>query len=278
MKRMSVCLAAAMGSIGMMACGLETVNAKQELNLAAYATPAASHVSGHETLGAINDGFEPKGAGDHDHGCYGNWPRSGTQWVDYEWERPITTARIDVYWWDDGQGVRLPAGARLLAWDGAAFAPVAEVGVAEGRYNTATFPEITTTRLRLEMDGREKFSTGIIEWKVYDSGNSPKFAPSVEAGVDCIVLPSVRAHLAGRIKGPADSMAWSQDSGPGAVSFSDVAAAATTAEFPSAGTYRLRLAARNGECEASDTLTATTRPPRSSAAWASCSIGISAPR
>ena len=31
-----------------------------------------------------------------------------------------------MYWWDDNRGVRLPAAARLLYWDGETFQPVAE--------------------------------------------------------------------------------------------------------------------------------------------------------
>jgi len=233
---------------------------KRMPNLAPYATPATSFVSGHETLGAISDGYEPRSVADHDHGCYGNWPRTGTQWVQYEWDRPITTAKSDVYWWDDARGVRLPVGARLLAWDGKAFARLGDVGIAGGQYNTVSFPETTTTRLRLEMDGRETFSTGIIEWKVYDSGKSPKFAPRVSAGASCVVLPTVRAYLRGTVNGAADAIAWNQGSGPGAVSFADAAAAVTTATFTAPGTYRLQLTARNGDRVAADTLTVRVDP------------------
>ena len=95
-----------------------------EINLAPMARPSTSFVSGHETLGAINDGYGPAGVDDHRHGCYGNWPQTGTQWVQYEWDQPISTARIDVYWWDDNRGVRLPTACRLMYWDGQAFAPV----------------------------------------------------------------------------------------------------------------------------------------------------------
>ena len=64
-----------------------------ELNLALFATPATSYVSGHETLDAINDGFEPRNVGDHSHGAYGNWPKTGTQWVQYDWSQPVSTRR-----------------------------------------------------------------------------------------------------------------------------------------------------------------------------------------
>ncbi|HSV13286.1 MAG TPA: hypothetical protein VLI90_03455, partial [Tepidisphaeraceae bacterium] len=107
-------------------------------NLAPVATPSSSFVSGHESLATINDGFEPRNSGDHRHGCYGNWPEHGTQWIQYEWSQPISTDGVDVYWWDDHQGVRLPKAARVLYWNGSAFVPVsAMLGVEHDRYNSA---------------------------------------------------------------------------------------------------------------------------------------------
>ena len=101
-----------------------TAEVRAEDNLAPWAAASTSFVSGHESLAAINDGFEPGGVNDHRHGAYGNWPQTGTQWVQYEWSRPISTAKIDVYWLDDARGVRLPKACRLLYWDGNAFVPV----------------------------------------------------------------------------------------------------------------------------------------------------------
>ena len=43
------------------------------VNLAVAATPSTSYVSGHETLGAINDGFNPRNSNDRRRGQYGNW-------------------------------------------------------------------------------------------------------------------------------------------------------------------------------------------------------------
>ena len=185
---------------------------------------------------------------DHSHGAYGNWPRTGTQWVELTWSHPIATRKIDVYWWDDNQGVRLPRACRLLYWDGSRFVPVraaAGLGVAGGRYNTTTFAEVTSKKLRLEFDGNGQFSTGIIEWKVYDSGKSPAFAPRLTAGPDrSLVLPA-KTYLNARIKGVAQSIAWSKASGPGTVTFADPHALRTTAEFFLPGDYVLNLAAAN---------------------------------
>ena len=88
---------------------------------------------------AINDGFKLANSNDKRYGAYGNWPRKGTQWVQYEWSKPVHVDSIDVYWFDDRAGVRLPKAARLLYWDGKAFVPVKNpvgLGVEGNKYNT----------------------------------------------------------------------------------------------------------------------------------------------
>src|SRR5512141_491975 len=112
-------------------------------NLALVATPITSFVSGHETITALNDGFTPRHSDDKSHGAYGNWPRSGAQWVQYDWTQPISIRRMDAYWFDDHRGVRLPTACRLKYWNGSEFIPVpgAEgLGLAANKFNTTTFP------------------------------------------------------------------------------------------------------------------------------------------
>jgi DUF1680 family protein len=244
--------------------------AQEPFNLACVAKPSTSFVSGHESLGALNDGFDPVAANDHSHGAYGNWPQTGTQWVQYEWSQPISTRRVDVYWWDDSQGVRRPKACRLLYWNGGAFVPVggaSGLGVDGERYNTTTFDEVTTPRLRLEFDGSGKFSTGIIEWKVYDSGKSPAFPPVVSAGVDRMVVTGGRTWLAGVIKqfksDGGNDVVWSKASGPGEVVFADAHSPETTATFSSPGEYVLRLTAGKGALAAGSSLKATVMNPPS---------------
>ena len=151
-------------------------------NVALAAKPSTSFVSGHETLEAINDGINPANSGDKQYGAYGNWAHTGTHWVQYEWSKPINCAKIDVYWFDDGAGIRVPKASRLLYWDGSAFVPVKNpvgLGVEGNQYNTTTFEAITTSKLKLEFDSGAA-STGILEFKVYDAGESPKFPPVVK--------------------------------------------------------------------------------------------------
>jgi len=231
------------------------------VNLALAATPSASYVSGDTSVGALNDGNAPENSLERGPGSYGNWPRTGTQWVQYDWSQPISTRQVEVYWWDDHQGVRLPKACRLLYWNGQAFVPVghpAGLGVAGDQFNVTTFDEVQTTRLRLEMDGSEQFSTGLLEWRVNDSGKSPDFPPTVVAGVDRTVILAGKTYLSGRVRylkpaQPADNL-WTKVSGPGEVTFADAHAPVTTATFSAPGNYVLQLTAGSGALTTHSTL------------------------
>ncbi len=236
------------------------------VNLAAVAQPSSSYVSGDTRNTALNDGYDPRSSRDNRRGgSYGNWPRRGTQWVQYDWSRPISTNKIDVYWWADGQGVNVPKACRLLRWDGNAFVPVANpsgLGVARNQYNTTTFDEIVTSKLRLEIDSNDTFSTGVLEWKVYDTGKSPEFPPQVMAGIDRCVVLGGKTYLNGTVKtlagkgAASPAVAWSKESGPGEVTFADAGEPTTTATFSAVGDYVLKLTAGKAPLSASATLAA----------------------
>ncbi len=241
--------------------------ADEEVNLALVATPSASYVSGDTSVKALNDGHLPENSLERGPGSYGNWPRTGTQWVQYDWNQPISTKQIEVYWWDDHQGVRLPKACRLLYWDGKQFTPVANpsgLGVAGDRFNTTTFDEVQTSKFRLEMDGSGDFSTGLLQWRVVDSGKSPEFPPTVVAGVDRDVVLGGKTFLSGNVRTlkPAKTdVIWSKVTGPGDVTFADPHTAATTATFSAPGDYTLKLTAGSGALSASSTLTVKAENP-----------------
>ena len=232
------------------------------INLAVVAAPAGSYVSGDTGLAALNDGNAPRSSRDNRRGSYGNWPRTGTQWVEYDWSQPICTKQIEVYWWDDQQGVRLPKACRVKFWDGNSFIEITNtsgLGVAGDKFNVTTFAEVTTTtKLKLEMDGSENFSTGILEWRVLDSGKTPEFPPKVRAGVDRDVMLDGKTYLSGTVKflksGSAAKVSWSEESGPGKVKFADAHTNVTTAMFSKPGDYVLKLTAGAGKSGASSTL------------------------
>lgn len=195
--------------------------------------------------------------------------RSGLQWVEYTWARPISTGKIEVYWFDDQRGVRLPKACRLKYWDGAAWSDVKNVqglGLVANRFNATTFDPVTTTRLRLEMDSNEKFSTGILEWRVLDDGRSPNFAPTVSAGVDRAVVLGGKTYLTGTVHDDGKPRAtpkigWCKLSGPGEVAFADSAAMETTAQFTVPGQYVLRLSANDGQFEGTSDVHVAVEPP-----------------
>lgn len=271
-SKILVCLAAAVVAWAAPLPAAEPA-AAPAANVAVVAKTATSFVSGHETLQALNNGHTPAHSNDKSHGAYGNWPMKGTHWVEYEWPQPISTAKVDVYWFDDHQGVRLPKACRLKYWDGRALVPVENatgLGLAPNRFNTTTFTEVLTSRLRLEIDSNGGFSTGVLQWRVYDSGQSPNFAPVVTAGPDRTVLLPARTHLHAAVRDDGKvkalpTVTWSRDSGPGDVTFEDAHAAATTAKFSKAGDYRLRLTADDGQLSGSDTLQVTVLVPPSRA-------------
>lgn len=248
-----------------------------KMNLALVATPSTSYVSGHETLSAVNDGFTPSHSNDKRHGAYGNWPRTGTQWIQYEWSQPISTDSIEVYWFDDNRGVRLPAQCRLLYWNGNSFVPVPNskgLGCEANKFNITTFDEITTTKLRLEMDGRENFSTGILEWRVIDSGKSPNFPPKVIAGQERVVMLGGKTYLDASVlddgkPNPEPLVKWTKLSGKGSVKFQNDASLSTTAEFTKVGEYKLQLTADDGSSKGSDTVDVIVKemPPKESLVW-----------
>ncbi|HEY9509637.1 MAG TPA: beta-L-arabinofuranosidase domain-containing protein, partial [Verrucomicrobiae bacterium] len=242
-----------------------------EVNLAVVAKPSASFNSGDTSVDALNDGNSPRSSRDARRGSYGNWPRTGTEWVQYEWPQPISTKQVEVYWWIDGQGVGAPKACRLLYWDGGKFTPVSNakgLGVAGNIFNATTFDEVRTTKLKLEIDSDGTLSTGILEWKVYDSGHSPDFPPSVAAGIDRTVILGGKTYLSGSVKtlrpktAASQNVAWSKVSGPGEVNFANAHAVETTATFSQAGDYVLKLTAGEGELSDAATLkVAVDNPP-----------------
>ena len=67
------------------------------INLAVVATPTSSFVSGDTSVTALNNNVTPRNSRSNQRGSYGNWPRTGTEWVQYEWTKPVSTKQVDVY-------------------------------------------------------------------------------------------------------------------------------------------------------------------------------------
>ena len=191
------------------------------VNLAVAAAPSSSFVSSDTTVAALNSDATPRSSRDNRRGSYGNWPRTGTEWVQYEWAQPISTKQMDVYWWADGQGVGAPKACRLLYWDGKDFVPVAHadgLGVA-GKVQHHDVRRSHHDEAAAGNGFRRRAFHRHLSWKVYDSGKSPDFPPTVAAGVDREVVVGGKTYLSGIVEiSKADGKAtvvWSKASGPG---------------------------------------------------------------
>jgi hypothetical protein len=233
---------------------LAAVTNNVTVNLAKVATASASYTSGDSKLTALNDGFDPGNSRDQRHGTYGNWPHTDPQWVQYEWSKPVTTNRVEIYWWMDGEGVAAPASYQVTYWNGSEFVPVSNakgLGTDPNGFNSTRFDEVKTDKLRLEISSDGTHSTGLLEWKVYSSGPVPLFPPIVVAGVDRAVVLGGKTYLSGSadwlVPAAGQRLRWSKTSGPGHVVFADSTAADTTATFSEPGEYVLEIAASDGK-------------------------------
>jgi uncharacterized protein len=234
-----------------------------ELNLAKVALPSSLIMLSENKIGSLNDGFTPASSRDRKNGSYvirrGFEGDNRAQWVQYDWTKPVSINRIDVYWAIDpprpngppGSGfgrTAAPASYRILYWNGSDFVPVSNaqgLGLAGDTFNTTSFDEVKTDKLRLEVVPDEMHAAGIIEWKVYGSGPAPSLPPVVDAGIDRSVVIGGKTYLAGKAIWlqdlPGNTAHWIKESGPGTVVFVDAAAPVTTATFSEPGDYVLKL-------------------------------------
>lgn len=135
-------------------------------DVALGATPSASYTSPWENVTAINDGIYPPSSNDSQNLRWGDWPQGGAQWVELDWNAPMTTNGSALYFLDDGGGVRLPASWTVQYWDGTAFVDVPNAAVspiADNTFNQVTYDPVTTTKLRIALQSGTG-SVGVLEW------------------------------------------------------------------------------------------------------------------
>jgi len=140
--------------------------------IASSSTASSTRTNWQFIVNAINDQHEPKSSGDRLKKHFDWWPAKGTnQWVQYDFAKPARVSAVEVYWFDDtGIGeCRLPKSWRLLYRENAEWKPVRDAGdygcKGDG-YNRTTFDAVETDGLRLDVQLPEKFSSGLLQWKV----------------------------------------------------------------------------------------------------------------
>lgn len=246
-----------------------------DTNIAPLGSASTSFCSSWESITALNDGYDPASSSDRDHAVYGNWDTAGaTQWVQYDFSSNYTISKCDVYWFADGEGIDVPASCTIQYWNGTAWVNVRNpvgLGVAANKYNTTTFTEVTTNKIRLNMTAKTNYWTGILEWKVWGS-SATNTAPVVSAGTaKTFTLPSnITLDGTASDDGKPNNIlttTWSLQSGPGTTSIANPSALNTTATVTVAGTYVFKLTASDTSLSSSDTVTMVVNPAGSSGSY-----------
>lgn len=142
----------------------------EKVNIAPNAKVTTSFCSDWEKVSALNDGFEPSNSNDRAHDVYGNWPQTGTQWVQYDFDKQYTISQCDIYWFKDNGGIDVPKSYQIKYWNGKKWVAVSNpsgLGNDINKYNTTTFKQVTTKSIRIETVSNGTASTGMLEWKVF---------------------------------------------------------------------------------------------------------------
>ncbi|MBB2910887.1 hypothetical protein FHS43_002150 [Streptosporangium becharense] len=165
------------------------------VNVAGSATPSASYTSSWESVNALNDGYTPSGSNDSANPRWGTWPETGTQWAELTWAQPQRVDSAEVYFFDDGGGVRVPASWKLQYWNGTAYADVPGASAynrALNAFNKVTFTGVTTTRLRAVLTSGAG-SVGLLEWRVH--AQAPQSIRPVHQSTQAGQVPTLPATV-----------------------------------------------------------------------------------
>jgi len=140
-------------------------------NYAVFATATCSYTSPWENCQGINSGIDPTSSSPGIGVGWGTWPNGGEQWMQLNWDEPITTNRSEIFWYDDGGGVQVPGSWVLQYWDGSAWVEVSNpsgYGTEADQYNVTTHDAVTTTAMRVTVQTAVGVTAvGALQWKVF---------------------------------------------------------------------------------------------------------------
>lgn len=136
--------------------------------LAYKAKTSASFV--HVSLDAIKDQIIPQTSSDSSNLQLDFWPHKGTtEWVQFEWDKPVKVSCLKVYWFDDtGTGeCRIPESWQILYRDETGqLRPVENTTlytVEKDQFNHVQFVPILTRCIQIQIQLRKGWSAGIQE-------------------------------------------------------------------------------------------------------------------
>jgi DUF1680 family protein len=240
----------------------QTDSPKGERNLANVATASGTRSTGVWVEG-LNDGLTS--AEDYP---FVRFPTAWRQdwWIQYEWVQPVSTSKMDIFFWTYNGSIPMPAEYHITYWNGKSFIPVSNASASSpenNTFNTVSFDEIETSRIRLEVDSAVLFIANVLEWKVYQAEDSPDHPMVVDAGGDRDVMLGGKTYLSGRIKtvGALDKSVWRKESGPGKVVFENVKSIESSAVFSETGEYILSLTGISDNKKASSSIKVLVHNP-----------------
>jgi hypothetical protein len=125
-----------------------------------------------KSITAVNDQIEPADSSDKSVLSYNWWPSKDTwEWVEYDFEKPLTISKTKVYWFDDAPdgGCRLPDEWEILYLNGNIWEPVkakTRYKISKDEWNTLSFKPVVTQSVKIKVKLKKDFSAGIYEWVV----------------------------------------------------------------------------------------------------------------
>ncbi|HWS33203.1 MAG TPA: family 43 glycosylhydrolase, partial [Actinoplanes sp.] len=167
-------------------------------NVGPIGVPTASYTAGWNSVTALNDDSDPASPGQAQ--IWGTWSgdRPASQWIQYDWSRPIRLTAAEIRFWRDsaagtGDGVAEPDSWRLQSWDGTAWQDVTGAsgyGTASTAVNKVTFDPVVTSRLRAVItadgNGTTYSAVAVTEWRVIADEPATPAPVTVSAQSRCI--------------------------------------------------------------------------------------------
>lgn len=158
-----------------LACDHDALPKPKELTIAWRSAVSVSFWNkgqGALSLDAVKDQVDPPNSLARGQQWFHWWPHlSGVEWIQYDFAEAATVNAVDVYWFDDrGAGAcRVPESWRLLYRKGDEWIEAdnpSGYATERDRYNRVEFKAVKTSALRIEVQLKEGFSSGVVEWRV----------------------------------------------------------------------------------------------------------------
>ncbi len=132
---------------------------------------SASFTSRFDRVEEVNDGKAVYAPAPHNRWTSYESPNA-TDWVEIDFGKPVTFARVELAVYDDGGGVRAPESYTVQYWDGSRWrdaenqkkTPERPAG---GQLNEATFRKVTASKVRVVFTHAGKSRSGLTELSVW---------------------------------------------------------------------------------------------------------------